>query len=354
MARFLKKMDNRAGRPPGALVFVGKQKINQPRLRVIEYGTDMVHDAFVETIDELAGRTGQDTTLWCNVDGVHDAALMESMGARFGIPPLVLEDIMNTGQRPKLEEFPDVVFVSIKIPFLSDDRTQVSTEQLSAVLKEGCLLTFQEQAGVVFEPVRERLKSQHGRLRRYGADYLLYALLDCVFEKYLKTIEVLGERIELLEDDIIDDPSPALLQEITTYRREMAYLRKAVRPAREIAARMARVENGLVADSMQPYLRDLTDMAEMTADAVEVYRELLNDHQNSYNMAVGNRLNDIMKFLTIFSTIFIPLSFLAGVYGMNFENMPELHFEYGYFVLLGGMGCLMVAMLVYFRLRKWL
>jgi magnesium transporter len=354
MARFLKKMDTRAGRPPGALVFVGRQKIDTPRLRVIEYDADMARDDFVQHPGQLAGRTRPDTVLWCNVDGVHDAGLMETLGGLFGIPALVLEDIMNTGQRPKLEEFPGIVFVSIKMPSLSQDRSAVTTDQLSAVLSDGCLLTFQERPGMVFEPVRERLKGQTGRLRRYGPDYLLYALLDCVFEGYLKTIEALGERIEGLDDEIFEDPTPELLQEITHYRREMAYIRKAVRPAREIALRMARVENGLVGEGIQPFLRDLADMAEMTADAVEVYRELLNDHQNSYNMAVGNRLNDIMKFLTIFSTVFIPLSFLAGVYGMNFDVMPELHVEYAYFVLLGVMVAVAGGMLVYFRWRRWL
>jgi magnesium transporter len=222
------------------------------------------------------------------------------------------------------------------------------------VLTGRCLVTFQEQPGDVFEPVRERIRRQSGRLRRRGPDYLLYALLDCVFENYLKVIEILGDRIEAFDEDLLDAPSPELLEEINVYRREMAFVRRAVRPAREIALKLVKTENELVSEEINPYLRDLEDMAEQVAEAVETYREMLNDHLNSYNMAVANRLNDVMKFLTIFATIFIPLSFLAGVYGMNFEFMPELKLRYGYFILLGGMACVAVGMLLYFKKRKWI
>jgi magnesium transporter len=175
-----------------------------------------------------------------------------------------------------------------------------------------------------------------------------------VFENALRVVETLGERIEDLEDEVLSDPGPELLETLTAARREMAYVRKAVRPAREVVLKMLRSDSDLVPESVIPYLRDLRDMAEQTVDVVEVYREMLGDHLAAYNMAVANRLNDVMKFLTIFSTIFIPLSFLAGVYGMNFDVMPELHTRYGYFILLGIMGTVAAGMLVYFRYRKWL
>ena len=354
MARFLKSSDKTAGKPPGSLIFVGMQKTDEPRLRIIDFDADTLRDEFIRDADVLAPCLSSPTTSWLNVDGLHVPEVMERVGAAFSVPALILEDIVNTGHRPKMDEFPELIFITLKMLSLNEDQTRIQAEQLSCVLTGRCVLTFQEQPGDVFEPVRERIRRQAGRLRQRGPDYLLYALLDCVFENYLKVIEIMGERIEAFDDVVLDNPTPELLEEINMYRREMAYVRKAVRPAREIVLKLLKTENELITDEVAPYLRDLEDMAEQVADAVEIYREMLNDHLNSYNMAVNNRLNDVMKFLTIFATIFIPLSFLAGLYGMNFDFMPELKFHYGYFVLLGGMAAVVVGMLIYFKKRNWI
>lgn len=354
MARFLRKRDKTAGRSPGSLVFVGDQKTDKPRLRIIDYDTMMLRDEFIESVESLSGCKSTASTSWLNIDGLHISELMTKIRDTFGLSPLMLEDIVNTGQRPKIEEFPDTVFVTLKMLALSEDQTKIHAEQLSAVLTGKCLLTFQEKPGDVFEPVRERIKRQTGRLRKLGADYLLYTLLDCVFENYLKVIEIMGERIEEFDEEVLTNPTPALLEEINTYRREMAYIRKAVRPAREIVLKLAKLENDLISPDISPFLRDLMDMAEQTIDAVDVYREMLNDHLNSYNMAISNRLNDVMKFLTVFATIFIPLTFLAGIYGMNFEVIPELKHRNGYYILLGVMAAVAISMLAYFKKRKWI
>lgn len=353
VARFLKKRSRKSGLPPGSLVFIGKQKVETPRLRVIDYDDTSLRDEYVESPETLS-QAARQTTRWLNIDGLHVPELMQSIGSTFGISPLILEDIVNTGQRPKLEEFPEAVFVTLKLLSLNEEGTGVHSEQLSAVLQPNRLLTFQEKPGDVFNPVRERLQKQTGRLRRLGPDYLLYTLLDCVFENYLKVIEILGERIEEFDDRIPEDPTPELLEEINAYKREVAYMRKAIRPAREIAHKYARIDNDLVSADIRPYLRDLVDMAEQACDAVDIYRDMLNDNLNSYNMTISNKLNDVMKFLTIFATIFIPLSFLAGVYGMNFEFMPELHYKNGYYILLGAMACVVFVMLAYFKRKKWL
>lgn len=354
MARFLKKRDVKDGLPPGSLIFIGKQKTEKPRLRIIDYDITMLKDDYLDSPDGLSPCTQSTTTSWLNVDGLHVPELLESIGSTFKVSSLILEDIVNTGQRPKLEEFPEAIFVTLKMLFLDEDETSIHAEQLSAVLLEKCLLTFQERPGDVFDPVRERIKKQTGRLRKLGPDYLLYTLLDCVFENYLKVIEVMGERIEEIDDEVLNDPSHELLQEINDYRREIAYIRKAVRPAREIALKIAKIDNDLITPEIQHFVRDLSDMAEQAYDSVEIYREMLNDHLNSYNMAITNKLNDVMKFLTIFATIFIPLSFLAGVYGMNFETMPELHYKHGYYTLLGVMVGVAAIMLSYFKKKKWL
>jgi magnesium transporter len=354
MARFLKKYDQKAGKPPGSLIFVGQRKTDEPRLRLIDYDQNTLRDQASPDMDDLASCLTSKTTSWLNVDGLHVPELMERIGAVFGISPLILEDIVNTGHRPKMDEAPDMVFITLKMLSINDDHDRILSEQLSCVLTGRSLVTFQEQPGDVFEPVRERIRRQSGRLRQRGPDYLLYALLDSVFENYLKVIEILGDRIEAFDEDLLDAPTPELLEEINVYRREMAFVRRAVRPAREIALKLLKTESELVSEEITPYLRDLADMAEQISEAVEIYRELLNDHLNSYNMAVANRLNDVMKFLTIFATIFIPLSFLAGVYGMNFDFMPELKVRYGYYILLGGMACVAVGMLLYFKKRKWI
>ncbi|MCJ2164382.1 MULTISPECIES: magnesium/cobalt transporter CorA [unclassified Pseudodesulfovibrio] len=354
MARFLKKRHNATGQPPGSLIFVGQQKTDTPRLRLIDYDVSTLRDEFLESAETLSPCLSSESTSWLNVDGLHVPELMHSLGSIFDISPMVLEDIVNTGHRPKMEDFPNGVFITLKMLSLNEDQSEIQSEQLSAYLTGRCLLTFQEKPGDVFEPVRERIRRQSGRLRKAGPDYLLYALLDCVFENYLKVVEIMGERIEGFDEEVLSDPTNELLEEINTCRREMAYIRKAVRPAREIVLKLLKLENDLISEQLSPFIRDLMDMAEQINDAVDIYREMLNDHLNSYNMAVANRLNDVMKFLTIFATIFIPLSFLAGVYGMNFEVMPELRYPYGYYVLLSFMGAVAVTMLIYFRKQKWI
>jgi magnesium transporter len=354
VARFLKKRDTQVGRSPGAPVFIGAQKIEEPRLRKIEYSATVLDDAYIRDVKGFGPPAPEAPYCWLNIDGLHDPELMAAIGSSFHLPGLVLEDVTNTGQRPKFEEFSDAVFVTLKMLSLDQDHTTIQAEQFSAVLKENCLLTFQEKPGDLFDPVRFRLQKPGGRLRNRRPDYLLYALLDCIFENYLKTVEILGERIEAIDEVVLDKPTPALLEEINFFRREVAYISKAVRPAREIVFRMVRTENDLVSTTLNPFLMDLVDMAEQTVDAVDSYREMLNDHLNSYNMVMNNRLAETMKFLTMFATIFIPLSFLAGVYGMNFEIMPELHFRYGYYVVLGIMACVAVSMLVYFKKKNWL
>jgi magnesium transporter len=354
MARFLKNFDGKKGLPPGSLVFVGQQKTDKPRLRIIDYDISMMRDEFIQSIDDAAWTKETETTSWINIDGLHDAELMKRVGDNFCLPSMVLEDIMNTGQRPKIEEHSDHIFISMKMLSLDEAQGKVKSEQVSAVLARNYLITFQEQPGDVFEPVRERIKRQNGRLRKFGPDYLLYTLIDSILENYLKVIETMGERIEEMEDEVLANPDPKLLEEINLYRQEIAYVRKAVRPAREIISRINKLESDIITADILPYLMDLSDISELSVDSAEIYKEMLASHITTYNMVMGNRLNEIMQFLTIFATIFIPLTFLAGIYGMNFEFIPELHYKYGYFILLFVMLAVTITMLMYFKKRKWI
>ncbi len=354
MARFLKNIDKKAGLPPGSLIFIGQQRMDEPRLRIIDFDPQTLRKEFITSLEDAGPIKTTATTSWLNIDGLHDSDLIKRIGEQFDLPALMLEDIQDTGQRPKAEEYPDHVFITMKMLFLNEDQSEVWSEQLSAVLTQHYLITFQERPGDVFEPVRNRIDNPNGKMRVRGCDYLLYTLLDCVVENYLKVIEKMGERIEEIEDEVIDNPEPDLLEEINLYRREIAYVRKAVRPVREILSKLKNLDSDVIAHETMPYLRDLVGLEEQAVDSTEIYKEMLADLFSTYNMAIGSKLNEIMKFLTIFATIFIPLTFLAGIYGMNFESMPELHYKYGYYVLLGVMSVVAVGMLLYFKKRKWI
>ncbi len=354
MARFIKHTEAKAGLPPGSLVFVGEQKMEAARIRVMDYTPDSLTETQVE-VEALPGRYLEPgTTTWINIDGLHDIPLIERVKDCFWLPPLVMEDVLNTADRPKIEEHDDIVFVCLKMLFLEDDGASVHSEQLSLVLGQGFVLTFQERVGDVFDPVRRRLRAPRARIRKLGADYLAYALVDCVFENYARIVEELGDQIEEQDELLLDNPGADILENISLLKRELAYVVKAVRPARDIAGRLPRLESELVRPETMPYLRDLRDLADQVGEATEAYKEILTGQLNVYNSAVANKLSDIMRFLTIFSTIFIPLTFLAGIYGTNFRYLPELEWKYGYFALWGVMVLVAVGMLVYFRKRKWL
>lgn len=354
MARFLKNIDKKAGLPPGSLIFTGQQKMDEPRLRIIDFNPITLRKEFIPSLEAAGPIKTTETTSWLNIDGLHDSDLIKQIGEEFDLQALMLEDIQDTGQRPKIEEYPDQVFISMKMLFLNEDQSEVWTEQLSAILTKNYLITFQERPGDVFEPVRNRIDNPNGKMRVRGCDYLLYTLLDCVVENYLKVIEKMGERIEEIEDEVLENPEPDLLEEINLYRREIAYVRKAVRPVREIIIKLKNLDSDVVTHETMPYLRDLVSLEEQAVDSTEIYKEMLADLFSTYNMAIGGKLNEIMKFLTIFATIFIPLTFLAGIYGMNFDSMPELHYKYSYYILLGVMTAVAVGMLLYFKKRKWI
>lgn len=366
MARFIKRTDAKVGLPPGSLVFVGERSMDAPRIRCLRYASSRTLEEFEPEAGGLTSCPTDDGVVWLNIDGLHDEELMARIGEIFGLPALIMEDVLNTTQRPRLEEFENGLFICLKM-FVSDkeqgsgddqDVIRLHARQLSMVLGPGYLLTFQERVGDVFEPVRRRLRSGRGSIRGRGADYLAYALLDCVFENYALVMEEMGDAIEELDEAVLDDPGPDVLERIVRLKRELAYLARALRPAREMAVRLPRLESDLLSreprDGVLPYLRDLRDLAEQTGEALDTYKEVLSGQFNIYNTMVANRLSDVMRFLTIFSTIFIPLTFVAGVYGTNFKYLPELEWKYGYFALWGVMLFLALGMIFFFRRKKWL
>ena len=354
MARFFKKRDQIKGKPPGSLIFIGNQKVDKVRIRVTDYDGTQLKEDELQNIAQGSAFKQTNSVTWINIDGLHDLALMKEVGSTFDLHPLLMEDILNTGQRPKLEEFDNCLFLVLKMLRYDKEKEKIVSEQLSLVLGNTFLLTFQEQPGDVFEPVRERIRKQKARIRASRIDYLAYALLDCVVENYVFIIERLGEQIEDVEEEILDNAEPAVMEKINAFRHEMNFIRKSIRPAREAIMQLSKVDSELINDQTIPFLKDLQDRISQAAEAIDTYRDMLSDQLNLYNSAVGNRMNDIMKVLSIFAAIFIPLTFIAGIYGTNFEYLPELKFKYSYFIFWGVLLLVAMAMLIYFRKKKWL
>ena len=354
MARFFKKREEAKGQSPGALIFIGNKKVENVRLRVIDYDHVQLKEDELENIADGAGFKHTKSVTWINVDGLHDLSIMKGIGKTFDLHPLLVEDILNTGQRPKLEEFDNCLFIVVKMIRYEKEKQMIVNEQLSMVLGDTFLLTFQEQPGDVFEPVRERIRNQKGRIRGAGIDYLAYALLDTVVDNYVFIIEKLGEKIEDIEEEILEKADHAVMEKINTFKREMNFLRKSVRPAREAIIQLSKLDSELIHEQTIPFLKDMQDLITHAAEAIDTYRDMLSDQLNLYNSVISNRMNDIMKVLTIFAAIFIPLTFIAGIYGTNFEYLPELHFKYSYFVFWGVLVVVAAAMLLFFKRKKWL
>jgi magnesium transporter len=354
MARFLKKNKASLHRTPGSVIFVGSQKMERSKVSIMDYDQGNLRELDLQKITDGERFKKADSVTWINVDGVHDTDLIMEIGRIFDLHPLILEDIVQTGQRPRVEEYDDCLFLVVKMLHFDKNQEQVVGEQLSMVLGKGFLLTFQEQSGDTFDPVRDRVRRQKGRVRGSGVDYLAYALLDTVVDNYIFIIERLGEKVEDLEEEVLFSPSQAVLEKITHYKREMNYIRKSVRPFRELIMQLNSLDSDLISDKTVPFLRDMQGLALQSVEIIDTYREMLFDHLNVYNTGVSIKLNEIMKVLTIFSAIFIPLTFIAGVYGTNFEYLPELHYRYSYFAFWTVLLLVAVVMIRFFKKREWL
>jgi magnesium transporter len=345
---------SKKGLDPGSLVYVGKPKTGKPRLSVLDYDAENFLEKTAASPEECFPFRDTATVTWINVDGVHDPAIVEKIGGHFGLHPLIQEDILTTSQRPKMEDLGDLIYIVLRMLEYDETSGEVRTDQLSLVLGRNFLISFQEEEGDMFDPIRDRIRKAKGRIRKQGPDYLAYALLDAVVDQYFVVLEKLGERIETLEEALVSDPRKETLHEIHKLKREMIYLRKSVWPLRELVAGLERAESGLIQPSTDIFLRDVYDHAIQVIDNVETFRDMLSGMVETYLSSVSNRMNEVMKVLTIISTIFIPLTFIVGVYGMNFQHMPELGWKWGYFIVWGVIAVIALAMLQFFRRKKWL
>ena len=354
MRKLIRRSSKKAGLPPGSLVHVGEKKVESPKVTIFDYREDHFQEREAATVDECIPFKDTPTVTWINIAGIHDVEILRSLGDCYAIHPLVLEDILNTEQRPKLEDFGTYLFIVAKMLYLERGTSEVRAEQVSMIVGPNFVISFQETEEDVFEGIRERIRSGRGRIRHRGADYLAYALLDAVVDGYFVILETIGGELEDIEDQLIRDPSAGVLQIVYEMKRELIFLRKSVWPLREVLAVLSRQESDLVKQETIAYLRDVYDHTIQVIDTIESLRDLVAGMHDTYLSSISNRMNEVMKVLTIFATIFIPLTFIAGVYGMNFDWMPELRWHWSYPILWLFMLAVGISMLVFFRRKRWL
>ncbi|MFH1169803.1 MAG: magnesium/cobalt transporter CorA [Chloroflexota bacterium] len=354
MHGLIRKRSGKAGLPPGTLVHVGERKAEKVKIRILDYDEAQFEEKEAKTIEESFPFKDKPTVTWINIDGLHEVEIIEKLGSHFGLHPLLLEDILNTEQRPKMEDFGDYIFVVLKMIYCCEKGDEIEAEQVSLILGSNFVISFQEREGDVFNPIRDRIRKNKGRIRKAGADYLAYALLDAIVDNYFLILENVGEKIEDTEQQLATNPSPETLQYIRELKNEMIFLRKSIWPLRELISGLERGESTLIHESTGAYLRDVYDHTIQIIDTVESYRDMISGMLDIYLSSISNKMNEVMKVLTIFASIFIPLTFIAGLYGMNFEFMPELTWHWGYFALLGFMASVGISLVFYFKRKGWL
>ena len=347
------KHSRKSGLPPGTLVHIGEKKSDTVTISVYEYGEGQFQERTVAKPEEVMSTT-EPTVRWVDIGGIHKIELLEGFGKLFGLHPLLLEDIANSDQRPKLDDYGTYGYVVLKMLYEGNQQGEINVEQVSLVFGENFLLSFQENGGDVFHAVKERLRAGKGRLRHAGADYLLYALMDSIVDRYFIILETLGERIEALQDLCISDPGPETLRDIHALKRQLLFLCRSVWPLRDVMNNLSRSDGQFLQGSTKVFFRDVYDHVIQIGDTIETQREMVSSMMEVYLSSVSYRLNGVMKVLTIITTIFMPLSFIASIYGMNFEHMPELQSRWGYPAVLGLMAVTGSGMLYFFKQKKWL
>ena len=343
----------KTGLPPGSLIPIEKEKNRTPRISIFEYDEQHCGEHDTTTIDYPSVLSSSKVN-WINIDGLSDTKLLEDIGTGFNIHSLTLEDILTVDQRPKLENHEDYLYIVLKMIHWDDTTADMEVEQVSLLLLHNVVLSFQEKPGDVFDPLRERLRRGTGRTRKESTDYIVYSLMDAIVDNYFNVMDRLRQEIELIEEEVIDDPESGTSVDIHKMRNQVAMLRRSIWPLREVLGIILRSESELIRPNTLPYFRDLYDHTVKVIETLEMFRENLAGLLDIYLSSVSNKMNEVMKVLTMISTVFIPLSFLAGLYGMNFRYMPELHHRWGYPALLLVMALLVVFFLLFFKRKKWL
>lgn len=354
MNRQVQKMKNRIGLAPGTMVHIGRQKAESTRISLIDYDLASITEKKYDTINEVFPSFQTESNSWTNIDGLHDMEIFTELSKELKLHPLLMEDILDTGQRPKLEIYSDHLLVILKMITWNDQEKRIDFEQVSFVLGKNYLLSFQEHQGDVFEHVRQRIRNPQSRIRKMGMDYLLYSLLDAIVDSYFLMLSTVGDQIEELEEDLIENPSNDILSTIHHLKRDVLFLRKSIWHLRTVISNLNREDFQYITPELHTYLRDLYDNTVQVMDTIETYREIISGMLDIYLSSLSNRMNQVMKVLTIFAAIFIPLTFVAGVYGMNFQFMPELGYKLAYPIWWVFVIIITIGMVLYFKKKKWM
>jgi magnesium transporter len=349
-----KRRPGKVGLPPGSLVYTGEKQVEKTRITVLDYDESHFEEKEIKDGRECVIYRDKPTVTWIHVEGLHEVEAIKRLNECFSLHPLVLEDILNTDQRVKREDYGEYIYLVVKAFYFQKGLQRITSEQVSLVIGSNFVLTFQEKSSGLFNTVVERLQSGKGNLRKMGADYLAYTLLDLLVDHYFEILEALEEEIEIIEEDLVTQPQMKILPEIHHLKRDMLILRKSTWPLREVISGLERGESSLFREATLLYLRDVYDHIIRVLETEETLREMLSSMVEIYLSSISNRLNAVMKVLTIIATIFMPLTFIAGVYGMNFKYMPELEWRWGYPLILLVMALSVVVMLIYFRRKKWI
>jgi len=355
MSDSLSYVSEKSGLPPGSLIHVGDVQDAETQMSMIDYSVDNIVEQQIHSIDEILKYKDSDTVTWVIIEGLTNTAVVERIGAIFGIHQLVLEDILNTHQRPKFEEYDDHLYIVLKALLSEGEKFKVAYEQVSLLVLKNFVFVFKEKQDELFKSVQQRIKTSKGRFRSLGADYLTYVLLDTIVDQNFILLDSLDDAITTIEDSLLtSEPARDTLHTIQMLKREIISVRKTVSPIRELLAGMLRSESELINEKTHIYLRDVSDHAIRVIESVESYRDILTGLLDIYISSVSNKMNEIMKVLTVFAAIFIPLTFIAGIYGMNFEYMPELHWKWAYPALWAIFILIPIVLLVYFKKKQWL
>jgi magnesium transporter len=355
LEKFNKHSTKKAGAPPGTLTYVGQEREGKSEIDIFNYSETVFTEKKIESFNQCFAFINKATRTWINIEGIHNVDVVKGLGSEFKINNLVLEDILNTNQRPKVEEYPGFTYVVLKMLIYNVQTKEIEPEHVSIIFSENYVITLQEGIeGDVFTPVRERLRQNGSTLRKSGVDFLVYSLIDIIVDHYFVILENIGDEMEAIDRELLNNPSQHVQDGIHSLKREIIYMRKNVWPLREIINKLERDEGCFITEKTQMYFRDVYDHAIQIMDTVETYRDITSGMMDLYLSSISNKMNEIMKVLTIIGTIFIPLTFIVGVYGMNFEYMPELKMHYAYPVTWIIMLILAICMLMMFRKRKWI
>ncbi len=354
MPKFIKKYSKKVGLPPGSLVHIGEKHSDISKITVVDYSKDHYEEKNVTALEDCRSYLEKNSTTWLRLTGIHDTQLVQSIGSLCNLHQLVLEDILHTNQRPKVEFYKEYVFIVLWLIYYNEDNDSTKYEQLSLVVGKNFVITFEEREHGLFDTIKERIEHSQWREKDLGSDYLAYALVDVIVDNYFLVLESKSNKIEEIEQSFFDDTSAASARSLYKQKANMIFLKKSIWPLREVVSTLLRNDSTIIKESTLPYLRDLNDHTVQIIEIIESIQDLLTSMLNIYQSAVSNKMNTIMKVLTVITTIFVPLTLITGIYGMNFKYMPELEWKYGYLTVLAIMGSIIFGMLVYFKRKKWL